>query len=189
MQENTLSEKNINAEIDDLDRQLLFLLDKNCRQSTSQLSEELGRSRQTIEYRMRRLQESGVLLGFNTTFNAAKMGFKPYKFQMKLRQIPKERERLLKYLYEMGRGYWIGQSSGTWDLLFGVFYRNKMELVEIINDISLKFPRSVVDIAGHSIVEIHGYSKMYLTREIAPPKIHTSAETCLLYTSPSPRDS
>ncbi len=104
------------------------------------------------------------------------MGFSPYKFKLKLRDVPEERSRLLEKLYALGNVYWVGQSSGTWDLMFGVFYRRKMELVEIINELSLNFPRSIVDISGNEIVEIQQFSKMYLTRELDAPREHTSAE-------------
>ena len=171
------SDNNFASEIDDFDRQILFELDKNCRQSTAQLTEKLGRSRQTIEYRIKRLQDLKVLTGFNAIFNASKMGFYPYKFKLKLRNVPEDRQRLLDHLYSIGRVYWIGQSSGSWDMLFGVFYKSKLELVEIVNGLNLNFPRSIVDIHGNEIIEIIQFPKMYLTRQIVEPKHHTSADT------------
>ena len=176
MQSRHQIDNNFAADIDDFDRHLLFELDKDCRQSTGQLAGRLGKSRQTVEYRIKRLQESKVLLGFNATFNTSKMGYHLYKFQLKLRDFPEETERLINYLNQSGRTYWVGRSSGTWDLLFSVFYQRKKELIEIMNDLTLKFPRNIVEITGHPIVEIQQFPKMYLTRQIEAPREHTGEE-------------
>lgn len=171
-----INEKNFSKEIDDLDRKVLFELDKNCRISTSELGELLNKSRQTIEYRIKRLQESGVLLGFNAVFNSSKMGLNLYKFQLKIRNFEEDKASLLKHLRNLGKVYWIGQSSGSWDIIFSVLYKDKSELKKIMNDLMLNFQRVIVKLHGHEIYEIHQFPKMYLTRNLEKVKEHTSAK-------------
>ena len=162
--------------IDDFDRRLLFELDINCRRSSKELSEVLGKSRQAVEYRISRLQELGVLKNFHTIFNASKMGMQLYKFHLKLRDIPHERQRLIEYLRASGSVYWIGESSGTWDLLFSVFFTKKSQLLSILNEIDSDFSAVVVQIDGHLMYEIQQFPKCYLTNELRPAREHTGPD-------------
>jgi DNA-binding Lrp family transcriptional regulator len=50
--------------MDDLDRQLLALLRDNARASVAALAKQLGVSRGTVQNRMARLEEQGIVLGY-----------------------------------------------------------------------------------------------------------------------------
>lgn len=52
-------------DLDDLDRRLLSLLRANGRESVADLSRSLGVTRATVDSRMRRLTENGVIVGFS----------------------------------------------------------------------------------------------------------------------------
>lgn len=53
------------ASIDDLDRRLIALLRANGRESVVNLAERLGVTRATVDNRIDRLVESGVIIGFS----------------------------------------------------------------------------------------------------------------------------
>jgi len=62
--------------IDDIDRQIIKLLQLNPRMSYSEISREIGFSRNAIKYRLKSLREEGYLLGFRTVLNPRKFGKK-----------------------------------------------------------------------------------------------------------------
>lgn len=152
--------------LDELDRQIITLLDRNCRASAVELGEKLCRSRQTVEYRIKRLEDQGIITGYTCSFSPTSVGFRLYKVYLRLRNIPGEKKRLREALFNLGTVYWIGESSGSWDLLFGIFYRDEREIFSITDQLTRDFRHVIVAHSGHPMVEILQYPKMYLTGEL-----------------------
>lgn len=155
-------------QLDELDRNILSLLDRNCRTSAVELGEKLSRSRQTIEYRIKRLEDQGIITEYTCSFNPTSVGYRLYKVYLRLRNIPGEMERLCAELFNLGTVYWIGKTSGSWDLLFGIFYRDEQEILVIVDRLMRGFRHVIVAHSEHLIVKILQYPKMYLTGEISP---------------------
>lgn len=60
--------------IDRLDVRILGKLTANARISTAELASELGVSRNTVQLRLRRLEETGILTGFRPIINLSAVG-------------------------------------------------------------------------------------------------------------------
>ncbi|MGP3534276.1 Lrp/AsnC family transcriptional regulator [Microbacterium sp. RD1] len=60
--------------IDRLDAEIISKLAENARIGIAELAAELGVSRTTIQLRLRRLEDEGVLLGFQPIVNLSKVG-------------------------------------------------------------------------------------------------------------------
>lgn len=60
--------------IDRLDAELLGLLDSNARKGVAELATELGVSRNTIQLRMKKLEETGVLRGYRLELDLTELG-------------------------------------------------------------------------------------------------------------------
>ena len=149
--------------MDQLDREILTWLDRNCRMSSVELSQHVKRSRQTVEYRVSRLEDQCIITGYTSSFNPTRVGYRLYKIYLRLRNVPDAREKLLQLLYELGSVYWVGESSGTWDLLFGIFYKSEREILDITHRLTSEFHHTIVAHSGHSIIQILQYPKMYFT--------------------------
>lgn len=65
-------------ELDDVDRRLLNLLQQDARYTAIELAEEVGVSDNTIHNRMDRLEEAGVITGYNAAVAYDKTGFDLY---------------------------------------------------------------------------------------------------------------
>lgn len=157
--------------VDDLDCALLFELDLNCRRSSAELSRVLNRSRQTVDYRIERLMDRGILLNFHTTINFCRMGYRLYKVHLRLRNLPHVKARLRDFLFSIGKVYWVGQCSGTWDILFGLFYRDERELFPVTNQLLRDYEDAIVEHAGWPMVDVVQFPKSYLTGKTMPPRM------------------
>lgn len=155
--------------LDKSDKKILAELDKNCRIPTTQLAKIVRKSRQAVEYRINQLVKKGIITSFNVAFNPHKMGYKIYKIYLKLRNIPEEKQKLFNYLKSSGIVYWMGECSGTWDLIFGVFAKNDYEFFELKNELISEFNKIIVDEDGQILVDVKQYPKMYFTNEIVNP--------------------
>ncbi len=155
--------------LDRYDRKLLAELDKDCRVSTNMLARKVGKSRQAVEYRVNRLVKRGIITGFQTAFNPHKLGWKIYKIYLKLRNIPEEKQQLFEWLKASGTVYWMGECSGSWDLIFGVFCKDDNTFYELKNRILNRFSGIIIGEYGDILIDVQQYSKMYFTQEIVPP--------------------
>ena len=166
----------IKSQVDAADRKILAELDKNCRISTKRLAKMLRKSRQSVDYRINQMKQNGIISSFNSAINPHKMGCKIYKIYLKLRNIPSEKIRLFRYLRSTGIIYWMGECSGRWDLIFGVFSKTDSDFFSLKNDIISRFNKIIVEEEGDILVDVKQYAKMYFTGEIVKPVMFAETE-------------
>jgi len=159
----------IRMKLDKADRTILAELDKDCRVHATKLAKKTHKSRQAIEYRINQLVQKGVITSFNASFNPHKMGYKLYKIYLKLRNIPGEKEKLFRDLENSRITYWMGECSGVWDLIFGVFAKSDYEFFNFKNRFISKFNNIIVKEEGQILVDVMQYPKMYFTNELSDP--------------------
>jgi Lrp/AsnC family leucine-responsive transcriptional regulator len=160
----------LQSEIDELDNAILAALDLNCRISSVELAQNLNRSRQTIDYRIERLLSRGIIENFHTTVNYSRMGFRKFKILLRLRNLSDRKLEFREFILSLGNVYWIGECSGAWDLLLGLFYKDEIELASITNKFVSKFDDLIVARSGHTMISIDQFPKKYFTNTIHPSK-------------------
>ena len=155
--------------LDKTDRKILAELDKNSRISSTQLAKRVMKSRQAVEYRIDNLVKQGIITSFNASINPHKMGYKLYKIYLKLRNIPSEKQKLFNYLRSSGLVYWMGEFSGKWDLIFGVYAKTDYEFFELKNEINSAYSNIIFEQYGDLLVDVKQYPKMYFTNSREEP--------------------
>lgn len=157
------------VKIDKIDRKILYELDKNCRINNQQLAKKVKRSREAVKYRIQQLINKGIITKFTASINPHKMGYKLFKIYLQLRNIQDERKKLIDYLMNLGRVYWMGECDGEWDLIFGIFAKDDIEFYKLKNDIITKFKHIIVKRAAGTFIDSKQYVKQYFTNQITPP--------------------
>ncbi len=157
------------AKLDKADRIILSELDRNCRVPASRLARLARKSRQSVEYRIRRLVGEGIITSFNAAINPHKMGYKIYKLYLQLRNIPERRKALFSHLRASGSVYWMGECDGVWDLIFGVFCESDRAFYDLKNRVISDFADIIVRSDGDIYVDVMQYPKMYFTGELRAP--------------------
>lgn len=168
--------------LDLLDRKLLFELDKDSRISLTGLSKKLRRSKEVIHYRMKKLEESGVITSYEIFVNFAsfdKMTIGVY-FRPKKITADKEKE-LLNFLLKYPTIARVSQSIGEFDLSIAVEAKNLYELDRTVAEIKSAFPGEIGDYEVHTRVKALRFSRNYLINQ--KRKIHESM-TLADYTLP-----
>ena len=61
--------------IDEVDRKILTILQKNARESNAQIARELGLAPSGIHERIRKLEKRGVITGYSVNLDSAKLGY------------------------------------------------------------------------------------------------------------------
>lgn len=122
------------------DKKILYELDKNSRQSLTQLGKKIGLSKEATHYRLNNLIKKGIILNFHTVPATYRLGQISYKIYLKLHDITKrEYQELVDYLKGNKDIFWIGESRGRWDLIFGIWAKSIEDFFEIHDQVLEKF--------------------------------------------------
>ena len=132
---------------------------------------KVNKSRQAVDYRINQLVKKKIITGFQTSFNPHKMKYKIYKIYLKLKNIPDEKRRLFDYVLSCGKVYWMGECSGSWDLIFGVLAKDDYTFFELKNEIISTFNRIIIEEDIQILLDVKQYPKMYFTNKIDEPTL------------------
>lgn len=122
--------------LNDLDKRLLALLSRNARQSTSELSRILNVSRSTVQGRIKRLEQTGIIMGYTT-----KLG-KDFEKQLVTAQVQiklfqKLTAATVKALRQMPQVKELYAVSGDYDMIAIVRAESMEELSQLLDAIGL----------------------------------------------------
>ena len=151
--------------LDKIDQRILFELDKNCRISDNRIAKIVGRSRESVGYRIKRLQEKGILQGFITSINPSKYGYMFFKLYFQLANIPKERERFFEYMKKLPGLYWLGVNDGVWDTHATLYAKDVKEFYDIKNRIYSEFKDLIIKRDTGVLVNVRQYKKKYVLED------------------------
>jgi len=73
--------------IDLKDRKILYQLDLNSRQSLTQIGKNVGLKKDVVSYRIKRLQDEGVIRNFWTVINTFKLGYNVFRIYINFQYV------------------------------------------------------------------------------------------------------
>ncbi len=165
------------VKLDKIDRKLLYQLDLNCRLPDVSIAKKIGRSRESVRYRIDQLQKKGLIRKFHTIVNLNKIGFQGYELFLNLTGTLKERDALRDFLLTRPNVYWVGVSEGSWDVGVTLFARNHNEFFKIKEDLFQKFRKIIIKKTAVIVVNEYLFSKKYiLPKKHDPTKLFGKVE-------------
>ena len=116
------------SKIDLTDRKILHELEVNARIPISILAKKLRQSRDIVNYRIKRLEKDSVIKGYHAFIDASKLGYKIYRVYFKFYSIKKsDYNELVKLLVENSNVFWVAETDGFVDIVFGAWFRDSTE--------------------------------------------------------------
>jgi len=141
------------VEIDETDYHLLNELALNARTPLIELAEKFNCSSQTINYKIKRLRKEGLIQAFRIAVKETEFGFQRRKVDIYLKNHS-QRRNIIEYIKKNPYLIYISTSTGLCDLEFEFVVKNVKQLVEIIEDINIKFPESIKNYDTYGDVEV-----------------------------------
>ncbi|MBS3106385.1 Lrp/AsnC family transcriptional regulator [Candidatus Woesearchaeota archaeon] len=114
------------------DRKLLYWLDQDSRATNKRLGKLVGLTEQAVGYRIKRLQEQGVIKRFVTFVDALSLGYQHYKVFVKLQYTSEEiEEKIIATLVAHPNVRWVVSTGGLYDLSFSVLAKSPTEFSDL----------------------------------------------------------
>ena len=116
---------NIMIKLDKIDKKILYLLDLNSRQSLSQIGRKIKIPKANVGYRIKRLQEKGIIKRFYTVIDAFKLGYTSLRIYLVLEKTsPKIEDEIINYFVKNQYTWWVGKTEGRFDLVVILWIKN-----------------------------------------------------------------
>jgi DNA-binding Lrp family transcriptional regulator len=126
------------AEVDAKDRKIMYELDLNARQSESEIARRVGLSRESVRYRIDRLESRGYILGYITIVNGVKLDQRWFRTLLKFRNLTPEKDKeITEWL--MKKSGWLFKVEGPWDMSSGILAETIYEYRDLIEGFLEKY--------------------------------------------------
>lgn len=144
------------VDIDNVDKKILDLLTPNSRIMTLEIAKKLNSTVNTINSRITRLVKTGVILRYTINIDWPLIGYQWYKVDIVLKD-PKKKQQLLEYITTNPNLICRMISLGYIDLELIVVLNNVIQLHQMMEDLSSKFPNVIHNYKYFSFLKTHKY--------------------------------
>lgn len=153
------------------DLALLYELDKDSRQSLSQIAKKLKTSQQVISYNLQQLQKNKTIQGFYTIINFAKLGYSSYRTMIKLGNVSEQvYNDLINYIRKHSNILWLVECGGRWDLIINILAKNPVQYNSFLLELKNNFKDTIQDYDLLLTIEGIYFGRDYLIKKQREPK-------------------
>ncbi|MCK5107490.1 MAG: Lrp/AsnC family transcriptional regulator [Nanoarchaeota archaeon] len=129
--------------IDKKDRKIIYYLSNNARLTHNQIGKRVGLSKNTVNYKIKRLKELGIIKSFASIINLSTLGYTTITLLLRFNEDVYENIEILNYFKEHGSVDWMVTLSGKWDLFVEFIISDFIHLENIVQEILEKFEGTI----------------------------------------------
>lgn len=134
--------------LDKRDREILYALSLNARTPLSEIAKQVKLSKQVVSYRLRNLEQEGIIEGYFAIVNIYRLGIAHYRVHLRYQNMTHaDEEKLLGFIAKHPGVSWVIQLDGDLDLAYIVWATSITEFEKTFDDINARF--------GHLFKEKH----------------------------------
>jgi Lrp/AsnC family leucine-responsive transcriptional regulator len=150
-------------ELDQLDKKIMYELDLNARATASQISRKLRTSKETVNFRIKRLIKQEYIKGFYAVFNTSKLGMFYYKTFLKFnRATPEIEKKIVEFIRKHKYCAYLGSCEGSYDLIFLIMVENTRQFKEFLIELKDKFGGYILEKEIHVVLSTHRLNQKFL---------------------------
>jgi len=117
------------AKLDLKDRKILYELDINSRQSYHKIAKKVGLSKDSVIYRVNKLQKQGIIKQFHTLIDVGKLGFISFRLYLKFQNTTPEKENeIIEFFKNQKIVTWLVSIDGDYDLGMWILTKSIKEI-------------------------------------------------------------
>ena len=148
------------------DKKLLYWLNQNSRVTNKELAKKIGLSEQAVGYKLKVLENDGIIKKYVTFVNTLALGYSHYKVLLRLQNTNPQKEReVIDYLVGNKDIRWVAACSGRWDINFSVMAKTSQEFIDIYRKIEYDFGDYISEKNISLLIRSPGFTKGYLLNQ------------------------
>ena len=115
-------------QLDLKDRKILQELEKDARAPLSIIARKVGVSKQLLGYKIRRLEETGIIEGYHALIDTSRLGFTTYRVYLRLQNLTQRKnEKLFRFLANLKETAIMFTLDGRWDAGMAIMVKSIYE--------------------------------------------------------------
>jgi len=127
--------------LDQIDSNILQELTKNARQTSLELSKKIKQTERITRYRIKKLEEKKIILGYRPFVNTSLLNLKYYKLFIQLKDAKKQDiKKITSYIIQNQNVVYNTEALGGYDFEIEAHFQNSQELMDFISNLREAFP-------------------------------------------------
>ncbi len=151
---------NESIKLDAKDNKLLELLVADGRMSVSQLASKVALKRDSVSYRIQKLQDKNIIRGYAPFIDFKALGFIVFHLYLLVSEKPDSTSKLLEYLTKHPNAIRVLEFNDRWDYEVVLAVRSLDNFRDIRNELHEKFGEIIME--EDHIIEVERFSTSYL---------------------------
>ncbi len=149
--------------LDSFDRRILYELDVNARITTSDIARMLRKSKQFVDYRIRRLEAEKVISGYMTVIDYSRLGYTSIRVYFTFHNItPEEQKALEDDLIKDKEVWWLVTVEGPWHVGYAMAVKNILDFYDYWDKIMKRYRKFIAKRMIVPYTHIRQYPKSYI---------------------------
>jgi Lrp/AsnC family leucine-responsive transcriptional regulator len=125
------------TDLDLKDRKILYHLDLNCRQSNAQIGKKVGLSKEVVNYRIKRMEEEGVITGYWTRIDSYRFGYQVYRYYIIFQNATAAiKEEVIKNIADYKNTWVVISVIGAYDVAAVIWVKSIPQFYQFWNELN-----------------------------------------------------
>ena len=153
--------------IDLKDRKILYELDLNCRQSNTQIGKKVGLKKDVVSYRLKRMQEFGVIKNFFSAIDTFKLGYHVYRIYINFQYVirPNIKNEIIQHFVDYKNSWAVLSVQGPIDLDAVIWVKDVWEFYQFWDKTLEKYEDYFAKYTVSFYIQTIDYKKSYLVTD------------------------
>jgi DNA-binding Lrp family transcriptional regulator len=145
--------------LDILDKKILYELDLDSRIPIIQLARKVNASKETVNFRIKRLVKNDYIKGFITTVYTSHLNRFYFKIFYKFRKTTPDVDRqIIEFIQNYRKTAWFGTFEGPYDLAFLIIAKSIYDLDALLTEFRNLFGQYILEQEIHIMTEVHRFN-------------------------------
>lgn len=149
--------------LDIKDRKILYELDLNCRLSNSQIGKKVGLKRDVVAYRIKKMQDEGIIKNFWTVIDTFKLGYNVIRVYINYQYMtPEIKKEIIQYFVEYNNSWAVISIKTEIDLVLVIWVKDFFDFYKFWEKTLDKYEDYFSKYTFSFYIQGDGYKKTYL---------------------------
>lgn len=163
--------------LDKIDKNLLFELDLESRQSLGKIAEKLRISKSNVAYRIKRLEDNNIIIGYRAIINSRKLNKFFFRLFISFRYLPKKVEKEVEqYIQKSTHFGYVYKSQGHYDYSCAIWVNDLFEFQDVANSIRFKWGKYLNEVVQDMPLRIVDLQNRFLLRNVHGKRVSWTAD-------------
>lgn len=155
--------------LDKKDRRILLELDTDAKQSLAQIAHKLHTTKEVVNYRIKQLEQKGIISNYYALMQFAKLGLTYYKLYIKFSHITRaQKEEMIKYLQNKVELGWLASCEGAFDFIIAIPLSSVFEFERFRDEFFSRFDGMFHKVCFAVMTDGETYPRQYITGKSNP---------------------